>query len=72
MTIYITPFRTCDKETTGPSEPAPFETIDDAIAVFGDKFVRRGPRSVIYDSGPGMRLIISDYIFALDATANKA
>ena len=68
MTIYATPFRASDKQTTGPSVDSGFESINQVVETMGSDFIKRFPSLVIY--GPGEdRIVFSYLIFRIDAEA---
>lgn len=68
MTIYATPFRNSDKQTTGPSTDAGFAHGRDHIVETGEP-EHRYKRMVIY--GPGEdRVVFSDFIFCIDESGN--
>lgn len=51
MTIYATPFRQSDLQTTAPSEPSGFESLEQVVQCLGDTYRVRRPALVIYGSG---------------------
>lgn len=68
MTIYVTPFRNSDKQTTGPSTDAGFASLDDVVTAMGEPLFQ-SKRMVIY--GPGEdRVVFSDFIFCIDESGN--
>jgi hypothetical protein len=63
-TIYATPFKASNKETTGPSTDSGSQSLDDVVAAMGEP-LKRYKRMVIY--GPGEdRVVFSDFIFRID------
>lgn len=67
MTIYATPFKASNKETTGPSTDSGFQSLDDVVAAMGPDYVARYKAMVIY--GPGEdRVVFSKIIFCIDDT----
>lgn len=69
MTIYVTPFRNSDKQTTGPSTDAGFASLDDVVAAMGGPVVPRSKRILIYGDGED-RVAFSDFIFCIDESGN--
>lgn len=65
MTIYSTPFTNSNKQTTGPSTPQPFSSLDQIVAAMGPQPNYRGVRALIYGEGEN-RVVFSDFVFRVD------
>lgn len=61
MTIYLTPFDPKTKQCTAPSEDAGFESVAEAVEMFGPGHLTLSKRLAVYED-----FAISDYVF-LDA-----
>ena len=63
--IYVTPFRTIDKEPTGFSIDSGFKNIDDVINSVGDNHIFKSKCMVIYETGEN-RVIFSHARFNIE------
>lgn len=69
MTIFATPFKASDKQTTGPSTDSGFASIDAVVAIMGDPDIYRSKRMAVY--GPGEeRVVFSTFVFCVDGVGN--
>ena len=64
--IYLTPFTNDPRETTAPSVPAGFDTLDDVVAAMGEPLSKRPPYLVYAPNGPegNDRLLFSRFPWA--------
>ena len=70
MTIYCTPFRGSDKQTTGPSTASGFETLDQVVEAMGPPAVAYRAM-VIYGEGDD-RVVFSRVLFCIDGAGTNA
>lgn len=62
--IYVTPYRTIDKEPTGESIDSGFNYISDVIKAVGENHIFKSRRMVIYETGEN-RVIFSHARFKI-------
>jgi len=68
MTIYATPFKHSDKQTTGPSTDSQFPTLAAVVDAMGPGHSCRTPRMVIY-GGAEDKVVFSNFAFCIDDPA---
>lgn len=63
MTIFVTPYDAQHpaKLPTGPSEDCGLDTLEEAVALFGDTWVNWHPRCITYPD-----FAISDFVLRLE------
>ena len=63
--IYVTPYRTNDKEPTGFSIDSGFKKISDVVTAVGDNHIFKSKCMVIYETGEN-RVIFSHARFNIE------
>lgn len=71
MTIYATPFRASDLQTTGPSTDSGFESLDQVIELMGDEHIVQTPRLIVYGPGEDQIVYSRDLTFGIDEPDNS-
>ena len=71
MTIFVTPFKTVDKQCTGPSVDSGFPDIDGVVAAMGDSQIMQSERMVIYGDDENRVIFSKDVTFHVDGDNNN-
>lgn len=69
--IYVTPFRTSDKQCTGPSVDSGFPDIAGVVSVMGDSEIMQSERMVVYGDDVNRVVFSRDVTFLVDGDNNN-